>query len=91
MSIINSSYVLYHIFTACRQVFGKDIILPHEGNLGLQNEAVTHSSSATLQSTETMEEVSSSICAGRYLAKELGAPYYETSVYTFFGVEQVPV
>jgi len=39
-----------------RQVFEKDIILPHEG---------------------------------RYLAKELGIPYYETSVYTFFGVEEL--
>ena len=27
--------------------------------------------------------------AGRNLAKEIGIPYYETSVYTFFGVTQV--
>ena len=31
----------------------------------------------------------SDMTAGRYLAQELGAPYYEASVLTFFGVEEV--
>ena len=29
------------------------------------------------------------ILLGRYLARELGASYYETSVYTFYGVEEL--
>ena len=77
-----------------RQVFEKDIILPHEGNVmcklvDMYNAMYFFPHPSTLILIALLWLMESDMTAGRYLAQELGAPYYEASVYTFFGVEEV--
>ena len=54
----------------------KEIIFPHEGIVNFLW-------------SKFLEIKHENYSVGRYLAKELGVPYFECSVLTFFGVEEI--